>query len=115
MRTMDTLMVRRMFFPGQVILEEGRLSDELFILVRGEVSKKLTGREVLRERASVHLTESPPVDVNGDGETPEAGEDVKEETDSEEEHGVVSVKTVAAAHCFGELGLLGIQPVASSP
>jgi len=121
MRKIDVLMVRRIFFPGQTILEEASLSDELFILVEGEVSKRLTDREVCRECAS-KLPTSAEEDNAGEVPSPAltdgfalCGEDsATPRPGSRIDGSAATVKEETSAHCFGELGLLGIQQTSSA-
>ena len=41
-------MLRRQFLPGEAIIREGDIGEELFLISEGEVEVNRTGREVAR-------------------------------------------------------------------
>jgi len=50
LRALDGLLVRRLSFPGEILLEEGTPGDELYILVHGTVNIQIAGRRVRTEQ-----------------------------------------------------------------
>lgn len=117
----DAQLMRRIYFPGEKILEEGKPGDELYILVRGSVNVEIAGRVVREERrdsrpglertvSGVGHPHDDAAESDNDGDSLPVSRTVsaKKSSDSDSDS---SASEDQGPVCFGELGLLGMQEV----
>jgi len=52
-RMLDSVTVRRIFFPGDLMLQEGEIGEELFILVHGHIQIEIGGSGVRQQMVDV--------------------------------------------------------------
>jgi CRP-like cAMP-binding protein len=106
LRALDGLTVRRIYFANEVIMEEGKKGDELFILANGEISTSMTGREV-RRATTADLRRKSFKDFDASALLPVEERDSDSEGDFGGDSGSDAPRDAAdiPACCFGELGL----------
>jgi len=94
----DEHMLRRVYFPGEIVLHDGPKSKELVLLQDGMAAVEIAGRTVRTE------TRGKKDDIGGRARL---RSDMMSDDDGEEEE----VEEDDRPACFGELEFLGLSPV----
>mmetsp|Transcript_40815 Transcript_40815/g.75939 ORF Transcript_40815/g.75939 Transcript_40815/m.75939 type:complete len:1164 (-) Transcript_40815:27-3518(-) len=94
----DLNVVRRLYFPGEKILQEGAPGDEVYILVHGRANVEIAGR-VVRSEGISHLA----------GVQQALEDKAMEESRRQSAKRDSTYKSSPDPVCFGELGFFGMQ------
>lgn len=109
-RHMDMFMLRRLYFPGERIVQEGQDCAELLALVWGKAGVEIAGRFVRYESTGMPSEEGEALQHVGVSPPEQPPPSFRPRRISRNEAGTGSDLTEKLpVPCFGELGLLGLQ------